>query len=61
MTWKIKMRTLLHLQVFWDVVDKDFTMSTTEKLTSEQKEQQMKDAKAIFLIQHSIAESLFHE
>jgi Reverse transcriptase (RNA-dependent DNA polymerase)/gag-polypeptide of LTR copia-type/Integrase core domain/GAG-pre-integrase domain len=57
--WKIKMRTLLLSQGLWDVVDRGFIASTTTILTIEQKEDQMKDAKALFLIQQGVAEVLF--
>nr|CAH66391.1 OSIGBa0134J07.9 [Oryza sativa] len=62
--WSIKMRTLLLSQGLWDIVDNGYQeYSAGETLTAEQKkslaEDRMSDAKALFLIQQGVAESLF--
>lgn len=62
--WSIKMRTLLLSQGLWDIVENGYQeYSAGETLTAEQKkslaEDRMSDAKALFLIQQGVAESLF--
>lgn len=62
--WKIKMRTLLLSQGLWDVVENGYTEYAADQVfTPEQKktlaEDQMRDARALFLIQQGVAESLF--
>ena len=54
-TWKIKIQTLLLLQEIWDVVDKGLTELTaghqsTAEETKQLAENQMRDARALFLI-----------
>lgn len=58
------MRTLLLSQGLWDIVENGYQeYSAGETLTAEQKkslaEDRMSDAKALFLIQQGVAESLF--
>lgn len=62
--WNIKMRTLLLSQGLWDIVENGYKEYAVEDvLTPEQKktlaENQMTDAKALFLIQQGVAESSF--
>ena len=62
--WSIKMRTLLLSQGLWNIVEEGYkTYEEGEVLTLEQKKalvkDQMTDAKALFLIQQGVAESLF--
>ena len=62
--WSIKMRTLLLSQGLWNIVEEGYkTYEEGEVLMPDQKKalakDQMTDAKALFLIQQGVAESLF--
>ena len=62
--WRVKMETLLLSQGLWDVVSDGFTSfnegdQLTEDQTKQLKEDKMSDAKALFMIQQGVAESIF--
>jgi gag-polypeptide of LTR copia-type/Domain of unknown function (DUF4219) len=62
--WKVEMETLLLSQGLWDIVEDDYTTydaghQLTEDKKKELKENKMKDAKALFLIQQGVAENIF--
>ncbi|GKB15468.1 hypothetical protein Tco_0849391 [Tanacetum coccineum] len=55
--WSIKMKTLFRSQDLWDLVDKGCAYSTSEETTN--KENQKRDAKALFFIQQAVDETIF--
>ncbi|GKB15467.1 retrovirus-related pol polyprotein from transposon TNT 1-94 [Tanacetum coccineum] len=55
--WSIKMKTLFRSQDLWDLVDKGCADSTSEETTN--KENQKRDAKALFFIQQAVDETIF--
>ena len=62
--WSVKMKTLLFSQDLWDIVHKGYTTyATGHTLTNVEKvqlkEDQKQDARALFLIQQGVAESIF--
>ncbi|XP_078166214.1 uncharacterized protein LOC144560863 [Carex rostrata] len=62
--WKVKMETLLLSQGLWDIIENGYTTyATGHQLKEEEKKQlkedKMKDARALFLIQQGVAENIF--
>jgi len=58
--WSIKMKTLFKSQGVWDLVEAGFVeQSDSDKETKKLKEIKKKDAKALFLIQQAVHDTIF--
>jgi Domain of unknown function (DUF4219) len=62
--WRVKMETLLLSQGLWDIVSDGYTLfpaghQLTEEEKQQLKEDKMRDAKALYLIQQGVAENIF--
>jgi gag-polypeptide of LTR copia-type len=58
------METLLLSQGLWDIIEEDYTTYTADEIliedkNKELKENKMKDAKFLFLVQQGVAENIF--